>query len=76
MAEREVREYSNGEVTILWDSSRCIHAGRCVRGLPQVFDVHARPWINMMGAKSDEIVAQVAKCPSGALSLKNEPTDA
>lgn len=33
-----VKEYSNGEVTITWEASKCIHSGKCVRGLPSVFD--------------------------------------
>lgn len=61
------REYTNGEVTVTWEPSKCIHSGRCVHGLPEVFDVHARPWVNILGASSDQIEAQIAKCPSGAL---------
>lgn len=73
MEESEVREYSNGDVTVLWDSKKCAHSGRCVRGLPGVFNPKARPWINMVGATSDQIAEQVRQCPSGALSLKGEP---
>lgn len=66
----EIKEYTNGEVTILWEASKCTHSGRCVIGLPQVFDIKKRPWINMLGASSEEIVKQVGRCPSGALSIK------
>ncbi|MBL7774682.1 MAG: (4Fe-4S)-binding protein, partial [Saprospiraceae bacterium] len=32
------------------------------------------PWIKMDGANSDRIIAQVEKCPSGALSwYRNDP---
>lgn len=40
----------------------------CARGLPDVFDPRKRPWVNIDGAGTDTIVAQVARCPSGALS--------
>lgn len=62
------KEYTNGEVTIVWKPKTCIHAGECVRGLPGVFNSKARPWINPEGASTQEIVDQVKKCPSGALS--------
>lgn len=67
------REYSNGEITVLWDPEKCKHSGICVYGLPSVFDVKARPWINIAGAPSEEIAKQVRRCPSGALTLKSEP---
>ncbi len=66
----EIKEYSNGEITVVWNASLCIHSGRCVRGLPEVFDVKRRPWIDIMAADSAAIVHQVGRCPSGALSIK------
>lgn len=62
------KEYSNGEVTIIWKPDLCIHSANCVRGLSGVFDTQKRPWINAEGASTDRIVDQVKKCPSGALS--------
>ena len=64
------REYKKDDVTILWDSSKCIHSGICARGLPQVFKPRERPWIQTENAGRDAIVAQVERCPSGALSIK------
>lgn len=70
MSEKKgtAKEYSNGEVTVVWQPDLCIHSGICVRGLSSVFDVKKRPWVNIEGADTDAIVAQVKKCPSGALS--------
>ncbi len=62
------KEYTNGEVTIVWKADLCIHSKNCVNGLPEVFDIDKRPWINAQGATSEAILAQVAKCPSGALT--------
>ena len=64
-----VKEYSNGEVTVVWKSALCQHSGNCVRGLPQVFNRNAHPWIDAQGATTEQIVEQVKKCPSGALSF-------
>jgi uncharacterized Fe-S cluster protein YjdI len=64
-----IKRYSNGEITIVWQPTLCIHSGNCARGLPLVFNPRRRPWIEVTSATTDEIVAQVAKCPSGALSI-------
>ena len=64
------KEYSNGEITVVWKPKKCQHSGNCVKGLPKVFNPKARPWITLETASTKEIVAQVGKCPSGALSIK------
>lgn len=63
------KEYTNGDVTILWQSALCQHSGVCVKNLHSVFKPQTQPWIQMENASSAEIVATVAKCPSGALSI-------
>lgn len=63
-------EYTNGEVTILWKSDKCIHSGICVKMLPQVYNPKERPWVKPNNATSEELIEQVSKCPSGALSMK------
>ena len=63
-----VKRYTNGGVTVVWKPSLCIHSGVCFRGLPQVFDPRRRPWVAIDAASTEAIVAQVARCPSGALS--------
>ena len=66
----EAKEYTNGDITILWKAEKCIHSGVCVKTLPKVYNPKARPWIKMENATSEELIDQVAKCPSGALSIK------
>jgi uncharacterized Fe-S cluster protein YjdI/CDGSH-type Zn-finger protein len=61
------RRYETDALTVLWDAQRCIHTGICLRALPEVFDVRARPWVRMENASTDAIVAAVEKCPTGAL---------
>ena len=65
------KEYKKEDITILTDISKCIHSANCVKGLPQVFKPTEKPWIQTENASKAEIVAQVAKCPSGALSIKS-----
>lgn len=64
------KEYSNGDITIKWAPEKCIHSGICLRGLPKVFNLKQRPWINAVAATSEEIVSLVRECPSKALSIK------
>ena len=61
-------EYSNGELTIIWQPDLCQHSGICVKTLPQVYNPKERPWVKIENATTDELIAQINKCPSGALS--------
>ena len=63
-------EYSNGELTIIWQPDLCQHSGICVKTLPQVYNPKERPWVKIENATTDELTAQINKCPSGALSYR------
>ncbi|MEM7086566.1 MAG: (4Fe-4S)-binding protein [Bacteroidota bacterium] len=62
------KEYSNGEVTVVWQPKLCIHSGKCVMSLPAVFKPKEKPWIQMGDETSADIVRAVERCPSGALT--------
>jgi uncharacterized Fe-S cluster protein YjdI len=62
-------KYSKDNVTIVWKPEQCIHSKICWTDLRDVFDPFRKPWVNMDGASLEAIVAQVGKCPSGALSI-------
>ena len=66
------KEYTNGEITIVWQSGKCIHSPNCIKHLSAVFQPKTQPWIKIDNATSEEIVNAVAKCPSGALSIKSK----
>lgn len=66
--EATKKEYTNGEVTVVWQSHLCKHAAECVKNSPNVFKPKEKPWINVEGAESEEIRSTVSKCPSGALT--------
>jgi uncharacterized Fe-S cluster protein YjdI len=65
-----MQEYRNDKIVVRYDPAICIHAGECVRGLPSVFDISKKPWINVNGASPDAIVDQIKRCPSGALAYE------
>lgn len=67
-SEDKRENYSGAEVTIHDNRGLCAHAGRCTDGLSSVFRLGQEPWIDPNGAKAEEIIATVKKCPSGALS--------
>lgn len=65
-----VKHYTNGEITVVWKPDQCIHSAVCFKGLGKVFDPRRKPWIKLEEANSREIIDQVKKCPSGALSIE------
>lgn len=65
----KLHKYSGAGLTVRFDSARCIHAARCVEGLPDVFDVNAKPWVRPDNGPANEVRAVVAQCPTGALSI-------
>jgi len=64
------RKYTNGEITVYWHPKKCIHATTCYRELLQVFNPSKRPWVNMKGAPTKEIIRVVDLCPTEALTYK------
>lgn len=70
------KEYSNDEITIVWDQKKCIHSGKCVRGLPGVFKPQERPWISIKNADTPHLIETIDTCPSGALTWKKVDAEA
>lgn len=62
-----LQAYETPEIAVTFEPALCIHSGNCVRGLPLVFDVRRKRWIRPEAAPADQVAAQVARCPSGAL---------
>lgn len=70
-----IKEYSNDDITVVWQPAKCSHSTVCAKSLSDVFNPNARPWINMQGGDTESIAATVNQCPSGALSIKDENMD-
>jgi uncharacterized Fe-S cluster protein YjdI len=64
------KSYQGQNVIVSFDPDVCQHSGNCVRGLPAVFDTKRAPWIDPDAAPADDIIAQVGRCPSGALRIE------
>ncbi|MCG9909709.1 MAG: (4Fe-4S)-binding protein [Flavobacteriales bacterium] len=69
------KEYSNGEITVVWQSGKCIHSGNCVRNNPAVFKPKEKPWIHMDASETQKIKDAIDKCPSGALSYRTNKSE-
>ncbi len=63
-------QYRGQALTVTWDQRKCIHNGACVRGLPQVFDPKARPWVSPDAAAGDALAKVITDCPTGALTFE------
>ncbi len=67
MVRERLQMYQSKEVRVTFDPELCVHSRVCLRSLPAVFDVARKRWIRPENASPDEVLATVAKCPSGAL---------
>src|SRR5690606_3589666 len=67
MAAGRLQVYETRQVRVTFDPAKCIHSGICLMTLPSVFNISRRRWIDPDQASPDQVLAAVAKCPSGAL---------
>lgn len=65
----EKANYSNDEITVVWEPDLCIHSAECVKRLPKVYRPKEKPWITIENATTEELKEQIGHCPSGALSF-------
>ena len=65
-----MQEHKNDKTVVRYDPAICIHAGECVRGLPSVFNLSRKPWIDVSAASAAAVIEQVKRCPSGALTYR------
>ncbi|MDC7998185.1 (4Fe-4S)-binding protein [Gilvibacter sediminis] len=69
-----LHQYSSSDLTVTFEPKKCINAERCARELSSVFRTSVIPWIDLEGAPLQQIVKQVRRCPSGALSCSIKET--
>lgn len=74
MDKEITKEYTNGDLTVVWKPKKCIHSKVCVETLPKVYHPKEKPWIVPENASIENLQSQINNCPSGALSyyMKNE----
>ncbi|MBT8377847.1 MAG: (4Fe-4S)-binding protein [Ignavibacteria bacterium] len=72
-----LKKYSNKDITVIWKPSACIHSTNCWKASLKVFNPKRKPWIDMSGGTTEEVIKIINDCPSGALSFErnNEMTE-
>ncbi|HEU5073979.1 MAG TPA: ferritin-like domain-containing protein [Polyangiaceae bacterium] len=62
---------SSTEITIHFDSKRCIHSRHCVLGAPRVFLANVEgPWLHPENASAEQLTEIAHACPSGAITYE------
>jgi len=73
--DQKIHEYEGEEITLTYDSNRCIHAAECVNSLPSVFDPDKKPWIQVDNDSAEKVKEAVHHCPTGALQYHEADED-
>lgn len=73
--EKTIEYDKNGEVIVIWKPERCIHSGICAKTLPQVYHPKERPWLTPENATAKELMDQIDRCPSKALTYRINQTE-
>jgi CDGSH-type Zn-finger protein len=60
--------YRHGRLSVFDNRGICSHSGHCTDQMPAVFRSGEEPWIDCTRADETALIAQVRRCPSGALS--------
>ena len=61
--------YEGQQITVFDNRGLCAHSGFCTDRLNGVFHLGEEPFVSPSGARFDEIVRAVRRCPSGALGV-------
>lgn len=65
--ERIILRYEGNDLTVKYERPRCIHAERCVKDLPEVFNPKRKPWVDADATSAENLANLIHTCPSGAL---------
>ena len=76
MSKDIIKRYSNGEITVVWQPSLCVHSGYLRARAAEGVRSARRPWVILDGFDTETIVNQVERCPSGALSIERVTPEA
>jgi putative methionine-R-sulfoxide reductase with GAF domain/uncharacterized Fe-S cluster protein YjdI len=66
---RRLQVYETPEITVTFDPNLCQHSGVCLMGLPAVFDLRRKRWVQPEAADAQDVEATIRRCPSGALQF-------
>jgi CDGSH-type Zn-finger protein/truncated hemoglobin YjbI len=67
--EDRLDTYAGQQATVFDNRGLCAHSGFCTDRLNSVFHLGEEPFVTPSGARFDEIIQAVRRCPSGALGV-------
>ncbi|MGX7418149.1 (4Fe-4S)-binding protein [Carnobacterium gallinarum] len=67
LKEQGYRQYRGKDIDVYFNTHVCAHAGNCVRGNSEIFNLERKPWIQPDNGSLDEVKRIIRTCPSGAL---------
>lgn len=73
--EKKIHSYETDEITIEFDSKRCLHSAECVKNLPAVFNPDDKPWVQPENASAEKLKEVVHHCPTGALKYSGTDSE-
>ena len=65
------KTYAGPIVNVSFDGDVCRHAAECVRGMPEVFDVSKRPWIDPSQAHTTDSAQTLRRVVGAARQVRS-----
>ncbi|MEM7327309.1 MAG: CDGSH iron-sulfur domain-containing protein [Pseudomonadota bacterium] len=72
MSKTTIFEYKGSAQSVTWDRRLCIHVGECGRAKGDLFVGGRDPWCDPNLAEQTDIAEIVARCPTGALAVRDQ----
>ena len=72
MSKTTIFEYAGDAQTVTWDRRLCIHVGECGSAKGDLFVGGRDPWCDPNVSDRDDIADVVARCPTGALAVRDQ----
>lgn len=70
LLEAGYKKYQGKGIDVYYHKDICKHAGECVKGDPETFEVGRKPWIQLSSTSAEAVAAVIDRCPSGALKYR------
>lgn len=65
MKEELTKQYTHGQLTVVWKSKKCIHSEVCITSLPEIYKPKEKPWIRPKNVTISALKSQIDTCASG-----------
>lgn len=75
LLEQGYKKYRGEEMDIYFSLALCEHAGICIRGDREVFNLRRKPWILPDLGPQEEVQRLIAQCPSKALKYRMKDSE-